>query len=240
MPLTNRFGLLTASESTRTKVNRGCGFFVGILADEDAACCRRGPQRGGVTGRAAEGSHAIAAGTVRAEALTDQLPCRARISERGPIAAGNVKDPGEFVTIRAEGADALDTHALRLGSPYVSSARIHGGTDGWIGNDGEIELGRLGIDEKAVSNPVPVGHVAAAEVHINLGASISVEAEVRVRDVKSGQAAVAKDGLRPLLRVSSRFPRAVVLRSSLNIVDVVRIHREALELQSPKSLVHAD
>src|SRR5260221_1202649 len=239
MPLTNRFGLLTASESTRTKVTEDAGSSSAFLLTKTRPVA--------VAAHSVEESLAVrrrsATPLPPAGSGPKPLPINCPAALGSPSGAqspqGTLK-AGEFVAIRAEGADALGTHALRLRPPYVSSARIHGGTDRWIGNDGEIELGRLGIDEKAVSNPVPVGHIAAAEVHINLGAGISVEAEVRVRDGKSGQAAVAKDGLRPLLRVSSRFPRAVVLRSSLNIVDVERIHREPLELQSPKSLVHAD
>ena len=139
--------------------HRGCGFRIGTLADEHAAGGRRGPQRGRITASTLKRSHAIPTSTVRAEARTDQLPRRAGISERSPIAAGNRKDAGEFVAIRAEGRNALGAHALRLGAPQATAESPRLRKSKQIGTDG-----RSMIFQKAAAYEVNGEDTACAAI----------------------------------------------------------------------------
>ena len=72
------------------------------------------------------------------------------------------------------------------------------------------------------------------------GAVVRVVAELRVRDVDAGVAAVTGDDRVPVRAAGVRLG-GVVLRAAEQVVErVVRIDRDALELQRPQAGVHRD
>src|SRR5260221_83241 len=80
---------------------------------------------------------------------------------------------------------------------------------------------------------------ALCERDVDLLKVVGVEAERRVRSVDAREPAVAEDGLRPGDARASGLERSVVLRTTLDVLRVSRVHRQALELQRLQARVEA-
>ena len=229
---------------------RGLG--VGVQRDEHAARAGGRPERRRVRAGALDGCHVA---TLPVRAVERARQPRGRVgpwirqererhghvvrAERQPVAAEIVEHPEPLVAASPEGVDVRGPHAPRLGAPHVSEPDVHGSGHDRVGDDRDVERLGLAAEVDLVGDPVPVGDVALAEVHVGGRVEERVEAEVGVGGVEARLAAVADHRVLPLHRVARRLPGAVVLRAALQQVDVERAHREALELQRREPLVHA-
>src|SRR5688572_3594214 len=77
-----------------------------------------------------------------------------------------------------------------------------------IADDRRIEL-RTGVPEDRVGDPDPVSDIAIVEVHIGRSVEECMEAEVRIRHIEAGLAAVADHFVFPRDWVAIRLPVAV-------------------------------
>ncbi len=156
---------------------------------------------------------------------------------RQPVPALHLEVPGEFVALEAEPGERHRAHAMRLGAIYGVGSGVHRAAHRRVADDGNVELARRSHDR--IGNPVPVRGCARFEVHVHLRRIISVEAEIRIRRVKTRLPSIAEHRISEQARRRGGLPRAVILSPALQQRGIKRADRQTLELQRGKPAIDA-